>query len=128
MSNKKRIIRKAKSLKKHGFSTKDLSKFIRTYRNASIASDHATDALVYLIAGLKLVDSNLKCVIDSCKGRDVNILTEYQYGIDFANQFVSEKYYLEQVPARYNRAFIELVKVGFTAEDAFNTLKETYIF
>lgn len=129
MSNKKRIYRKIKSLETKTITAEEVNELIIFCGRMEVASNHMADAMRYLVGNLDIMRTSIKNVFYGAKGNDLkNVFIEYPHAIKITGKFLTEKSFLEQIPARYNSAFLGLVKVGFSEEDAFETLKETYNF
>ncbi len=115
MSNKKRIAKRISSLKQKQYP--DLNKWdglAGIVKELQTRRHHMADAFKYFAAGMEIWKKELP--------------NEFEYGIDFGSLRMIQKSIFEKVPAKYVNDFVNLVDVGFSEEDAFETLQETYKF
>ncbi|MBO6184188.1 MAG: hypothetical protein J6O88_05760 [Chryseobacterium sp.] len=143
MSNKKRISKRIQEIE-----SKKIKRFYFGIDNAGIAASNASIALGIMSDGFfKTVEilNNFSHRI----GRGIKVFSEYQYGIDFADinlttneslSFINDvialtgiddmesKVILTKMPEHTRTPLLELLKVGYNLNDAYELIKDTFKF
>jgi hypothetical protein len=143
MSNKKRINKKILQIEK-----KKLSNFYFRFDKAAKDAEKASVTFLAVVNGVNILISKIQDAKEEIIGT-AKLYSEYQSGIDFSDTIImtgeilgflndvraltgvddmESKRILAKMPEISRQPMLELIKVGFTLEDAYSTIKDTFKF